>query len=254
MSGSPDSSRLALALHLGDNCLVLAQQLSAWCGHGPALEEDLAVTNTALDLIGQARMWLDLAGRLEGAGRDADRLAYFRDVREFRNCLLVEQENGDFAATLMRQYLFDQWQHLALDMLARSADADFTSIAARAAKEVRYHLERSARWVQILGDGTAESRRRTVAALEALWPYTGELLETADSDQLLEAEGIRFEPASLADAWRQAVGRTLRAATLEPPSVAYMQTGGRRGLHGERLGYLLTEMQSLPRAHPDAVW
>ena len=254
MSQDVPPAALSLALHLGDNCLVLGQQVSAWCGHGPALEEDLALTNTALDLIGQARHWLDLAGALEGAGHSADDLAFHRDIRAFRNCLLVEQPNGDFADTMLRQFLFDQWQLLALADLAESQDPGFAGIAARACKEVRYHLERSSRWVRILGGGTAESHRRAGAAASRLWPYTGELFETREEDRQLDSAGVRFDPSALSGAWHEAVESILDAAGLPVPETPFMQSGGRSGIHGEHLGHLLDEMQSLPRAHAGSTW
>ena len=168
-------------LRLGDNALILGHRLSEWCGHSPALEEDLALSNVALDLIGQTQLWLNLAGEVEGKGRDADKLAYLRDARDFRNVLLVEQPNGDFAMTMARQFYFDAWHYLLLRDLSGSKDSRVAEIAAKGLKEVTYHLERSRDWVLRLGDGTEESHRRMQAAIDDLWMYTGELFEPAEN-------------------------------------------------------------------------
>jgi ring-1,2-phenylacetyl-CoA epoxidase subunit PaaC len=237
-------------LRLGDNCLVLGHRLSEWCGRGPALEEDIALANTALDLIGQARFWLDLAGGVEGGGGTADELAFPRESRAFRNLLLVEQKNGDFAVTMTRQFFFDAWHWLLLDRLQRSADPRIAEIAAKAVKEVAYHLERSGDWIVRLGDGTEESHRRAQAAVDHLWVYTGELFETDEVDR---AAGV--DPTALRQPWLDLVGRTLAGATLEMPDPdAWMHKGGKRGLHTEEFGYLLVVMQSVHRAHPGATW
>jgi ring-1,2-phenylacetyl-CoA epoxidase subunit PaaC len=249
---SPD--KFEYALRLGDNALILSHRLGEWCGHGPALEEDIALTNVALDLLGQAQFWLGLAGELEGMGRDADALAYRRDAGQFRNALIVERPNGDYGHTLMRQYLFDAWHALLLAGLARSADARFAEIAAKAEKEVAYHVERSAELVIALGDGTAESRARMQAALDALWPYSGELFLGDEIDARLSAEGVAPAAESLKPAWTQAVGATFTEATLTPPASGFAHKGGRQGRHTEALGHLLAEMQFLPRAYPDARW
>jgi ring-1,2-phenylacetyl-CoA epoxidase subunit PaaC len=237
-------------LRVGDNCLVLGHRLSEWCGHAPALEEDIALANTALDLIGQARFWLTLAGEVEGQGRDADRLAFLRESRAFRNLLLVEQRNGDFAVTMARQFFFDAWHWLLLDKLQHSKDPRIAEIAAKAIKEVAYHLERSGDWIVRLGDGTEESRRRAQAAVDRLWAYTGEQFE---ADEVERAIGV--DVAALRQPWLDLVGRILAEATLDLPDPdAWMQKGGKRGLHTEQLGYLLAEMQSVHRAHPGATW
>lgn len=241
-------------LRLGDNCLVLGHRVSEWCGHAPVLEEDLALANVALDLIGQARLWLDLAGAVEGAGRDADKLAYLRDSGEFRNVLLVEQKNGDFAMTIGRQFLFDAWHRLLLDALGGSADRRIAEIANKAVKEVTYHLERSADWVVRLGDGTAESRRRMQKAIDLLWPYTGELFEMDAVDDAMLRSGIGTDLHQLRAPWHDQVGRVIDAATLQQPQAGWMQRGGKRGMHSEHLGYLLAELQFLQRAYPGASW
>lgn len=246
--------RFEYALRLGDNALILSHRLSQWCGHGPALEEDIALTNVALDLLGQAQLWLELAGALEGKGRSADDLAYRRDAGAFRNALLVERPNGDYGHTLMRQYLFDAWHIEALSALARSSDARFAEIAAKAEKEAAYHVERTAELVIALGDGTEESRARMQAALEALWPYAGELFIGDAIDARLAAEGVAPAAESLKPAWDAATGAVFAEATLTPPASAFAHKGGRTGRHTEALGHLLAEMQFLPRAYPDARW
>ncbi|MBV8402014.1 MAG: phenylacetate-CoA oxygenase subunit PaaC [Acetobacteraceae bacterium] len=241
-------------LRLGDNCLILGHRVSEWCGHGPVLEEDLALANVALDLIGQAKLWLTLAGDVEGHGRDADKLAYLRDVRDFRNLLLLEQRNGDFAFTMTRQFLFDTWHYLLLRELHRSTDSRIAEIADKAVKEVTYHLDRSGDWIVRLGDGTEESHRRTQKAVDVFWPYTGELFEMDEIDDALLRPGISVDLDVLRRPWLEHVGGILEQATLVQPKSGWMQRGGKRGLHSEHLGYLLAEMQFLPRAYPGASW
>jgi ring-1,2-phenylacetyl-CoA epoxidase subunit PaaC len=239
-------------LRLGDNCLILGHRLSEWCGHGPVLEEDLALTNVALDLIGQATLWLDLAGQIEGRGRDADRLAYRRDAHEFRNLLLVEQPNGHYGDTLARQFYFDTWHYHLLQGLVRSQHAGIAEIAAKSLKEVTYHLERSGEWVVTLGDGTAESHARIQQSLDDLWMYTGELFEMDALEQGLTAEGIAVDARGLREPWLKHVQATLEEATLTPPPAGWMQQGGKRGVHSENLGFILADMQFLQRAYPNA--
>ena len=242
-------------LRLGDSCLVLGHRLSEWCGHAPALEEDIALANVALDLIGQARFWLALAGEVEGGGRDADKLAYLRDANAYRNALLVEQKNGDFAATMTRQFLFDAWHWLFLGELTKSTDQRVADIAAKAIKEVAYHLERSRDWVIRLGDGTEESHRRMRRAVDQLWPFTGELLEMDEVDRAMLEHGIGVDLEALRVPWLDLVRETFEEATLPMPDPdAWMQRGGKRGRHTEHLGYLLAEMQFVQRAYPGATW
>lgn len=241
-------------LRLGDNDLILSHRLAEWCGHAPVLEEDLALANVALDLLGQARLWLTLAGDIEGKGRDEDQLAYLRDAGQFRNLLLVEQPNGDFACTLARQFYFDAWHGLLLEGLIHSRDERLAAIAAKAQKEVRYHLERSSAWVIRLGDGTAESRRRMQAAIDDLWMYTGELFEMDATDRALLAEGIAIDLQALREPWFAQVHTVLNEATLKLPPESWMQSGGKRGVHSEHLGFLLAEMQFLQRAYPGLSW
>jgi len=241
-------------LRLGDNALILSQRLSQWCGKGPAFEEDMALTNTALDLIGQARMWLSYAGEVEDRGRDEDALAFLRDAHQFRNLLLLEQPNGDYAVTIARQFYFDTWHCLLLQELNKSADSRIAEIAEKALKEVRYHLRRSSDLVVRLGDGTAESQRRMQAALDDLWMYTGEMLTPDEQDELLAAQNIVPDPAILREPWLQYVGSVLRETKLTMPTGTWMQKGGKLGRHTEHLGYVLAEMQFLQRAYPGAKW
>ncbi|GHC12424.1 phenylacetic acid degradation protein [Gemmobacter nanjingensis] len=239
---------------IGDNCLILGHRVSEWCGHSPVLEEDIALANQALDLIGQTQFWLGLAAEVEGKGRTADQLAYLRDAAAFRNVLLVERPNGDFGNTLMRQFLFDAWHIELLRALEKSSDARVAEIAAKAVKEVAYHLERSADLVIRLGDGTEESRARMQKALDTLYPYTGELFMADASDEAVVAAGIAPAPPSLKAAWDATVSQVLAEATLTHPGETYQHKGGRKGVHSEHLGYILAEMQFLQRAYPGATW
>ncbi len=249
-------------LRLGDSPLILAQRLGEWVGKGPVLEEDMAMTNVGLDLLGQARMWLTYAGEVEARfrpqGRDEDALAFLRDARDFRNLLLVEQPNGNFADTMLRQFLFDAWHLLLLRALSRSTDGRVAEIAAKGAKEVAYHVERSGDWVIRLGDGTDASHGKAQGALDDLWMYTGEMFLMDDVDRALLASGIAADGEALAGLWRQHVDAVLQEATLVVPANAFMQggggRGGRQGVHTEHLGHLLPEMQFLQRAYPGATW
>lgn len=250
----PAQPLFAYLLRLGDNCLILSQRLSEWCGHGPVLEEDIALTNIALDLLGHARFWLSYAGEVEGAGRDEDKLAFLRDAGEFRNVLLVEQPNGDYATTTARQFYFDTWHFHLLKALRQSADSRIAAIAQKALKEVAYHLERSTDWVVRLGDGTEESHRRMQTAIDDLCMYTGELFEMDDVDAEMCASGIGVNLESLQAPWTEHVERTFAEATLRVPTGKWMQRGGKRGVHTEKLGYILAEMQFLQRAYPGAQW
>jgi ring-1,2-phenylacetyl-CoA epoxidase subunit PaaC len=241
-------------LRMGDNTLILGHRVSEWCGHSPVLEEDIALANTALDLIGQTRFWLGLAGEVEGKGRSADNLAYLRDAAAFRNVLLVERPNGDFGKTLMRQFLFDAYHIEMLRALTTSSDPRVAEIAGKAIKEVAYHFERSADLVIRLGDGTGESHRRMQKALDDLWPYTAEMFLADSADEAVAAAGIAPLPGSLRAAWDASVGAVLAEATLAVPKGSYQHKGGKRGIHTEHLGYILADMQFLQRAYPGAVW
>lgn len=254
MNAAYDAPRFAYVLRMGDNALILGQRLSEWTAHGPILEEDLASTNVALDLIGHARMWLDYAAEIEGAGRDADALAYCREQRGFCNVLLVERANGTYADTIARQFVFDVWHLHALQALCASNDARIAAIAAKAVREVAYHVARSGDWVLRLGDGTDESHARMQAALEAVWPYTGELFAGDAIDAAMLANGVGFDPGALRDAWLAHVRRIVTDATLGIPADGFMHAGGKTGRHSEALSYLLAEMQSVVRAIPAQRW
>lgn len=240
---------------LGDNTLVLGHRLSEWCGHAPVLEEDIAVANIALDLIGQTQLWLGLAGEVEGKGRTANDLAMLRDVWEFRNLLLVEQPNGDYGQTMVRQFLFDAWHVELLAGLEDSAEPRIAGIAAKTVKEVRYHVERSAGTVIGLGDGTDESHGRMQRALELLWPYVGEMFDSDDVDAELEDAGIAPSLSNLRRRFSARVREVLAEATLIAPDAGFAHSGGKSGTrHSENLGHLLAQMQWLQRAYPGARW
>lgn len=245
-------------LRQADSPLILAQRLCEWIGHGPALEEDIALTNVGLDLLGQARMWFGYASEVEarmgGPARDEDALAFRRDAGDFRNLLLVEQPNGDYAHTIVRQFLFDHGQWLLLSQLAHSSDARVAEIAAKALKEVTYHVERSDDWMIRLGDGTAESHRRMQRALDDLWMYAGEAFAVDDIDAEMVAAGVAPDAHALRAPWLARIDAVLADATLARPQDDFVQRGGREGRHTEHLGHLLCEMQFLQRAYPDARW
>lgn len=242
-------------LRLGDNALILSQQLSRWCGKGPALEEDMALTNVALDLLGQTRLWYGYAAELEGAGRDEDQLAYHRDAHEFKNCMLLEQPNGDYGQTMMRQFYFDAWHYFLLRQLALASDARIAGIAEKSLKEVTYHLRRSGDLVVRLGDGTADSHARMQAAADGLWMYTGELFRYDAVELAMVAAGVAPLAEALRLAWLEHVAAIFDEATLRMPAPdAWMQKGGKQGAHTEHLGYILAEMQFLQRAYPGAAW
>jgi ring-1,2-phenylacetyl-CoA epoxidase subunit PaaC len=242
-------------LRLGDNALILSQQLSQWCGKGPALEEDMALTNVALDLLGQTRMWYEYAAELEGAGRDEDTLAYMRDAHDFKNCLLLEQPNGNYADTLVRQFFFDAWHYFLIEGLTRSSDVRIAAIAEKALKEVTYHLRRSGDLMVRLGDGTEVSHAKTQSAVNELWMYSGEVFAYDAVDEAMVAAGVAPAADELRVHWLAHVAEILAEATLTmPPADAWMQRGGKQGRHSEHLGYILAEMQFLQRAYPGATW
>lgn len=243
-----------LLLRMGDSTLILGHRISEWCGHSPILEEDIAMANVALDLIGQTQFWLGLAAELQGEEKTADHLAYLRDAVDFRNLLLVEQPNGDYAHTLMRQFLFDAWHFLQLQALEQSTDSRVAEIAAKALKEVSYHLERSSDLLVRLGDGTDESHRRMQEALDNLWAYTGEMFMGDEYDVALAQAGVFPQPESLRDAWLACVSEVMEHATLKLPESSFMHKGGKQGRHTEHLGYILAQMQFLQRAYPGCTW
>lgn len=240
---------------LGDNTLILGHRVSEWCGHAPVLEEDIALANTALDLIGQTQLWLGLAGEVQGESKSADDLAFLRDVWDFRNLLICEMPNGDFGRTMMRQFLFDAWQSVYLPRLAKSSDERVAAIAEKASKEAAYHVERSGDTVVGLGDGTEESHKRMQEALNYLWPYVGEIFDTDDADDVLAEASVAPHPSSLKDEYFELINRVLAEATLTVPEDTFAHKGGRNGSrHTEHLGHLLTQMQWLQRAYPGATW
>jgi ring-1,2-phenylacetyl-CoA epoxidase subunit PaaC len=241
-------------LRLGDDRLVLGHRLSEWCGHGPILEEDIAIANIALDLVGQGSALLTLAGQTEGAGRDEDALAYFRSEPEFRNAQLVELPKGDFAFTVVRQFLFDAFSVPQWEALQRCTFAPLAGIAAKALKEDTYHLRHSGDWVVRLGDGTPESHARAQTALNELWRFTGELFEADAVDDAVREKGIVVDRAAIESRWRQSVDEVIRRATLTVPPAGASSSGGRRGRHTEFLGHMLAEMQIVARSHPGAKW
>jgi len=243
----------AYALRLGDNGLVLSQRLGAWCGHAPELEIDLALANIGLDLLGQARNFLTYAAEREGEG-DEDTLAYGRDERQFRNVLLVEQPNGSFADTLVRQYLMDAWNVALYERLTRSSDGQIAAIAAKAIKEARYHLRFSRGWLVRLGDGTEASSQKMQQAVNNLWRFTAELFEADDVELALVDSGVAVDPRTLREPWESEVFAGLHEATLSVPDEAAYRTGGKKGLHTEHLGPMLAEMQYLQRAYPGQQW
>ncbi|MCB0762589.1 MAG: phenylacetate-CoA oxygenase subunit PaaC [Flavobacteriales bacterium] len=241
-------------LRMGDNALILGQRLGEWCGHGPVLEEDIALTNIALDLIGQARMVYQKVGALENGARTEDDVAFLRDANEFYNVLLVEMENGDFAHTIARQFYFSAFQVPFLERLAGSSDEFLRDFAFKSIKEARYHLKHATQWVLRLGDGTSESHDRMQLAINTLWEYTGELFMTDDVDlEMASLTGIHLE--DIHQMWLTHVRQTLEEATLDMPDEStWMQSGGKQGVHTEHLGYILTDMQWLQRAYPGAEW
>lgn len=241
-------------LRLGDDRLVLGHRLSEWCGHAPILEEDIALANIALDLIGQGALYLHLAGEVEGKGRNEDALAYFREAIEFRNLKIAELPIGDFAFTIMRQFLFDAFSILQMQELQKSANTELAGIASKGYKEVRYHLRHSSEWVQRLGDGTEESHGRAQKALDDLWRFTPEMFAADEVDNRLHDAGIAPDLRLLESAWRSTVSDVMRRSTLSIPADVPASKREERGQHTEYLGHMLSEMQIVARSHPGAEW
>jgi len=241
-------------LRRADDALILGHRLSEWCGHAPMLEEDMALANIGLDLLGQARELYTYAAKVEGKGNDEDTFAYLRDVRQYRNLLLVEQPNGDFARTLARQFFYSAFADLYWRAMMKSSDATLAAIAAKSEKESAYHLRHSSEWMLRLGDGTEESHRRAQTAIDDLWAFTGEMFGVDDSERALIDAGIAIDPAGLKPQWLKTVTAVIAEATLVLPKGDWMQQGGRRGQHSEHLGHLLSELQSMQRTFPGAAW
>lgn len=244
----------AYTLGLADNALVLGQRLAEWSSRAPTLEVDIALSNHALDLFGQASLLYTYAGEVEGNGRDEDALAGLRDVYDFRNVLLVEQPNGDFADTMVRHVFYSAHALAQYEAMARGSDERLAAIAGKAVKEMAYQYRHTGEWVVRLGDGTDESHARAQAAVDRLWPYTGELFEADDHDRAAVAAGICADPSSLRAGWDEAIDAVLERATLVRPENGWMQTGGKAGRHSEHLGYMLADLQYLQRAYPGAKW
>jgi ring-1,2-phenylacetyl-CoA epoxidase subunit PaaC len=241
-------------LRIADTNLIMSHRLSEWCGHGPVLEEDLALTNTALDLMGMANSLLQYAAKVEGKGRTEDDLAFLRREREFFNTYLSEQPNGDYAFTIMRSFLHDAFDFHFYTQLQTSKDETLAALASKSLKEATYHLRHTSTWVQRLGDGTEESHQRTQKALNELWRFTDDMFDTTDDDKKLIADGIAADLQIVKANWQKTVTEVLSKATLQIPAAAFMQLGSRTGKHTEYLGYLLAEMQHLHRAYPGAKW
>jgi len=241
-------------LHLADNALIIGHRNSEWCGHGPVLEQDIAISNIALDCIGQARNFYQYAAQLSGNGATEDSLAYLRDTVEFKNCLLVELPNGDWGQTILRQFFFSTYQYFLYQQLQNSSDQQLAAIAEKALKEVTYHLRWSSEWVIRLGDGTQESKQRMEHAVDELWSYTGELLQAASYELSAVSEGYGVNLSTIKNSWEEKVRSVMEEATIAVPENTWMQSGGKEGRHTEHLGFILAEMQFLQRAYPNAEW
>lgn len=241
-------------LILGDSSLILAQRLSEWTGHGPFLEEDLALTNIALDTLGHARSFLEYAARVENKGRDEDKLVFFRSGREYFNVKLVEQPNGDYADTMVRQVFMDAFRYHYFKKMSESKDATLSALSQKIFKEVSYHYRHSSWWIKRMGDGTEESHQRAQKAVDNLWRFTGELFTPDECEKIMEEEGIAPSLETVEYLWKEDIHNLFKEATLNIPQNTFMQLGGKQGIHTEHLDYILAEMQSLPRMYPDAKW
>ena len=249
-----NAAHLEYVLRIADTSLILGQRLSEWCGHGPVIEEDIALTNVALDLIGQARLLLTHVGRLEGKGRDEDQLAFLRTEPQYRNLTIVELPDADFARTILRNFLVAAWQRELWQKLASSTDTELAAIAGKALKETRYHLQHAADWTVRLGDGTEESHARMQKALDYLWPYTAEFFSATAEDAAVEAAGVGPAWATLESTWEAVVRPVLEVATLTVPARTPFLSRGKQGQHTESMGHLLTELQYLQRTYPGGTW
>lgn len=249
-----ESAKFELCLRLGDSALILGHRLSEWCGHAPILEEDIALTNVALDFVGLSRNWLSYAAQIQNEGKTEDDLAYLRDVVQYRNALLTEQPNGDFAITITRQFFYDVFSYYYYKALCNSNDLSIKGIAEKAVKEIDYHLRHSTEWMYRLGDGTVESHQRTQDAVDELWMFTGDMFDTDEAYQLLLSSGTAPDMLTIKELWLVKVNEVLTKATLTVPKSNYMQQGSLRGFHTEHLGFLLAEMQYLQRSYPNSEW
>lgn len=245
---------LEYVLRIADNALILGHRVSEWCGHGPSLETDIGLTNIALDLVGHARVLLQYAAQVEGKGRSDDDLAFLRDIREFKNVLLVEQPNGNFANTIARQFLFDTFNYHFFAALSNSKDEDLTAIAKKSIKELTYHYRYSAEWVIRLGDGTEESHAKMQEALDDIWDYAGELFVSDEVDDLMLAAGVGVDLKAIKLLWDERVAAILKEAKLTQPKDGWIQKGGKQGKHTEQMGFILAEMQWMQRAYPGVEW
>ena len=249
-----DEKLFEYTLRLGDNALILGQRLAEWCGHGPVLEQDIAMQNIALDQFGQARMLMQYAAELKGGDNNEDSIAFMRDVWDYHNLLLLEQPNGHWGNTIVRQFLFDTFNYFLYSELLNSSNDQLRAIAQKAIKEISYHAQWSAEWVIRLGDGTEESREKVQSSLDDLWMWTGEMLEADELDKTMAEQGIGPDLEKIKTLWHNKVSEILEIATLKKPEDQWMQTGGKKGEHSEHLGYVLAEMQHLPRMYPEAKW
>ena len=247
-------AKFEFCLRMGDSALILGHRLSEWCGHAPILEEDIALTNVALDFVGLSRNWLTYAAQIQNEGKTEDDLAYLRDVVQYRNALITEQPNGNFAVTMVRQFLYDAFSYLFYHELCNSHDMTIKGIAEKAVKEIDYHLRHSSEWMFRLGDGTEESHQKTQEAIEELWMFTGDLFVTDDYYLLLKDQHIVPEMGNIKELWTKKVNEILNKATLNVPDGSFMQGGSIKGIHTEHLGYLLAEMQYLQRSYPKSSW
>lgn len=246
---------LTYLLRLADDRLILGQRMSEWCGHGPVLEEDLAMANIALDLIGHATALYEYAAEIEGEGHDEDHFAFFRDDRDFTNLQLCELPKGDFAYTMARMFLFSSYSYFLYERLKEAQDEQFSGMISKHLKEIKYHLRHTREWILRLGDGTEESHRRIQEAIDELWMYTGEFFYTDEIDDKVISESLGADPNSFKDEWKKLVEEILTEATIDVPDwEQYMMTGSRKGIHTEHLGHMLAQMQFLRRSHPEAVW
>lgn len=254
MSNTTIEARINLCLRLGDSALIIGHRLSEWCGHGPILEEDIAMTNIALDFVGLSRNLLSYAATIENKGRTEDDLAYLRDVTEYRNILLAEQPNGNFAQTMVRQFIYDAFSAHFYRALTKSADEQLRAIAEKATKEMDYHVRHSGDWIIRLGDGTEESKEKTQEAVNELWMFTGDMFDVDSSYKILLEAQMVPDILEIKTQWQQTVEQVMQEAGITIPSDTYMQKGSLLGMHTEHLGYLLAEMQFLQRAYPKSVW